>query len=314
MGKIWTMGELLVEIMRPRTSMPLEETGEFIGPFPSGAPAIFADTVSRMGHYAGIIGGVGKDGFGENILRRLIRDGVDCSNVIQCSEKSTAVAFVSYSEDGSRNFIFHIDGTSATECLIPESIASDVDFFHVMGCSLMINELLREKIIETARRFHRNGVNISFDPNIRFELLRGDNIHSIIGPLLEYVSILMPGKEELLCVSGKNDPDEAYKHLLKTFGISLVVMKKGKSGCRVYSPNQQIDILAPTVKEVDPTGAGDCFDAAFLCSLIENKSLEECARIASAIGALNAMKFGPMEGDFSPILVNEMKSKTKLLH
>jgi len=59
MCEIWTMGEMLVEIMRPKAGMQLFEPGEFVGPFPSGAPTIFIDTVARLKHSAGIFGGVG---------------------------------------------------------------------------------------------------------------------------------------------------------------------------------------------------------------------------------------------------------------
>ena len=76
------MGEILVEIMRPKHDMSFNKCGDFLGPFPSGAPTIFADTVARLGHSAGIIGSVGKDGFGENILNRLKKDGVNCENVV----------------------------------------------------------------------------------------------------------------------------------------------------------------------------------------------------------------------------------------
>ena len=85
MPSIWTMGEILVEIMRPRPDMPLSEPGEFLGPYPSGVPAIFIDAVARLGREAGItggiVGGVGQDGFGRAVLDRLQADGVDCSNV-----------------------------------------------------------------------------------------------------------------------------------------------------------------------------------------------------------------------------------------
>jgi sugar/nucleoside kinase (ribokinase family) len=54
------------------------------------------------------------------------------------------------------------------------------------------------------------------------------------------------------------------------------------------------------VREVDPTGAGDCFDAGFLCGLLEGRDLHQSARIAAAAGALNARAFGPMEGRISP--------------
>ncbi len=128
------MGEMLVEIMRPKPNVPFSESGEFLGPFPSGAPAIFADTVAKLGHSAGIIGSVGADGFGENILKRLKQDGVNCENVLVIPEKPTAVAFVTYSNDGSRKYIFYIDGTSATKTMaIPKELIHKADFFHIMG-------------------------------------------------------------------------------------------------------------------------------------------------------------------------------------
>ena len=56
-AEIWTMGELLVEVMRPRRGMSLSQAAEFLGPFPSGATGIFIDTVARLGHSAAIISG-----------------------------------------------------------------------------------------------------------------------------------------------------------------------------------------------------------------------------------------------------------------
>ena len=57
-----------------------------------------------------------------------------------------------------------------------------------------------------------------------------------------------------------------------------------------------VEVPAYLVDEVDPTGAGDSFDAGFLCGLLEGLSLKGCAEVASAAGALNAGAFGPMEG------------------
>ena len=65
---IWTMGEMIVEIMRDKVDQPLDKAGVFLGPYPSGAPAIFIDTAARLGQKAGIISGVGCDDFGKNLL------------------------------------------------------------------------------------------------------------------------------------------------------------------------------------------------------------------------------------------------------
>ena len=63
------------------------------------------------------------------------------------------------------------------------------------------------------------------------------------------------------------------------------------------------------VEQVDATGAGDSYDAAFLCGLAEGKSLKEAAQMGAAAGALNAAAFGPMEGNISPETVAEMIRK-----
>ena len=117
---VWIMGELLVEIMRPRAGMTLGEQGTFLGPFPSGAPGIFIDTVARLGHSAAIVSGVGDDDFGRCILDRLQADGVNTDLVQVIPGRSTAVAFVTYFEDGSRKFIFHWDGTPAVMARVPD--------------------------------------------------------------------------------------------------------------------------------------------------------------------------------------------------
>ena len=48
-GRLLVVGEALVEIMRPRPGMPLDAPGPFVGPFPSGAPAIAAHAAARAG-------------------------------------------------------------------------------------------------------------------------------------------------------------------------------------------------------------------------------------------------------------------------
>jgi sugar/nucleoside kinase (ribokinase family) len=95
--------------------------------------------------------------------------------------------------------------------------------------------------------------------------------------------------------------------------MEFVALKKGDQGCTVYSRSQKIDCAPYRIEPVDPTGAGDCFDAAFLCGLLENKSLEVCAKMASAAGALNTMKLGPMEGDISVECLNKLVGHEQLL-
>ena len=111
MPEIITMGEAIVEIMRAELDSPLNEPGLFKGPYPSGAPAIFIDTVARLGHTSAIVSGVGRDDFGDLLLTRLKKDGVDTSMILTDDRASTGCAFVMYESSGDRKFIFHIGNT-----------------------------------------------------------------------------------------------------------------------------------------------------------------------------------------------------------
>lgn len=307
MAEIWTMGEMLVEIMRPRTEIPLYQAGEFLGPYPSGAPAIFIDTVARLGHTAGIIGGVSEDDFGRCLLERLQKDGVNTRYVEVMPNQSTAVAFVTYFEDGSRKFIFHIDGTPASRAHFPETAFGEAArYFHVMGCSLMINDAFRAEIFKAVESFFNAGARISFDPNIRPELLKGRNLTDVVGPVLERCAVLLPGEAELKLLSGSQDLERSIETLFGNPTLEIIVLKRGKQGASLYTRDRVLDIPAFQIQEVDPTGAGDCFDAGFLCGLIEERSLEECVKIAAAAGALNAAAFGPMEGEINRKTVLEL--------
>lgn len=301
MIEIWAMGELLAEVMRPRAGLPLGDVGPFTGPLPSGAPGIFIDTVARLGRSGGIISGVGVDEFGQAILERLERDGVHVELIEVVPDRPTGVAFIAYADDGSRSYVFHWDGTAAVAAKVPPpEIAAGACFFHVMGCSLMPNAGFAQRIVETAEQFADAGARISFDPNLRAELSTEQAIAEIVAPILQLSSILMPGATELLMLGGAGSLDASAATLMRRHDLEMVVVKLGARGCVLYTDDRRIEVPAFDVVEVDPTGAGDCFDAAFLCALLDGQPPEEALRWGAAAGALNAAAFGPMEGRIDP--------------
>jgi len=75
--KVATLGEILVEIVAEERGHGFRQPVQLVGPFPSGAPAIFIDQVAKLGQACGIISCVGDDDFGWLNLKRLGDDGVD---------------------------------------------------------------------------------------------------------------------------------------------------------------------------------------------------------------------------------------------
>lgn len=297
------MGELLVEIMRPHEDIPLYEPDYFRGPFPSGAPGIFISTAARLGHSTAIISGVGNDDFGKNILTRLKHDGVDVSRVIISDDGHTGVAFVTYFNNGDRKFLFYMDNSPCVKAKAPENMAGleDAKYMHIMGCSLMADVNFAREIVKTMNMLKSNGVKISFDPNIRLEMLKDKAVFDLLQEVLQNSSVLMPGVSELKMFTGKNNIDDAVKSVFSNKNLEILVLKNGSEGSKVFTKNG-LEVSQPVFKIIqeDPTGAGDSYDAAFICGLAEGKSLSQAAQMGAAAGALNAASFGPMEGKINP--------------
>ncbi len=294
-----SLGELLVEIMRKELDQPLDKPADFVGPFPSGAPAIFVDALARLGRPVGFVGVVGNDDFGKCIMDRFKRDGVDSACVKVMDGQATAVAFVMYFSDGGRKFLFHIPYAAAGQ-LNPDHVDPEyfrpAKFLHLMGSALSVNEGSREACYKAMKLVKGSGGKITFDPNLRPELMSIAKIREICQPVLENCDIVMPSGEEARMLAGVGGTaDDACKKLLAQ-GPSIVTLKRGEQGSVIYTRDEKLVVPSFRVREVDPTGAGDCFDAAFVFGLLERWDLEKAARFANAVGALATTKKGPMEG------------------
>src|ERR1700679_3434617 len=108
MKSILTIGEILVEIMATEKGNGFLEPLKLVGPFPSGAPAIFIDQAARFGQPSAIMGCVGNADFAPINLTRLRNDGVDVTGVRVDPEIATGSAFVRYRPDGSRAFVYNL--------------------------------------------------------------------------------------------------------------------------------------------------------------------------------------------------------------
>lgn len=300
-----SLGELLVEIIAAKKGQPLSKVGQFTGPYPSGAPAIFIDTIAQLGATAGFIGTVGNDDFGKCILDRLKKDGVDLTYVRVSNNLSTGTAFNVYEPDGNRTFIFHLRDSASGQISTPqidEKYISSAKWLHVMGSSLCINKKWNEAIKNAIKIAKRSNINLSFDPNIRRELLPLEEIRKICEPVLRGCDLLLPNSIEVEMLTGVKDINKAC-HALINRGIKTIVLKQEKQGCTIFTRKKKIKIGRFEVREVDPTGAGDCFDAAFVFALLRRWSLKRAGVFANAVGALSVTRQGPMSLDVERVKV-----------
>ena len=296
--RIACIGDLLVEIMRPEVGDPLDKPGIFLGPYPSGASGIFIDAIARLGLEALFIGAVGNDDFGSLIINRLQDDGVDISHIKIMDNYATGAAFVTYFNDGSRKFIFHL-ARAATGQILPEQIdtgyLTDLSYLHIIGSTLSTNENCAEACFKAIDYTLQKGGKISFDPNFRPELISGKEVKDLLEPVIRKSHIIFPTEGEISVLTGEKDLDKACKKIFN-MGPEIVAIKQDKLGSTVVTKDEKNYVPAFDVEEVDPTGAGDCYCAGFLAGFLRGLSLQETAEFANAVGALAVTKKGPMEG------------------
>lgn len=297
MKTVVTLGEILVEIMATRRGQSFRAPGELVGPFPSGAPAIFIDQVARLGQPCGMIGCVGDDDFGGLNVERLRADGVDVSAIAVHPDVPTGHAFVTYEDSGERHFVFNIRHSASGHIRLTEAatrLLSRADHFHVMGTSL-ISPAVMEAMRAAIRAVKDRGGTVSFDPNSRKELARGSDLAAFTDDILAVSDLVMPSGSELRFLTGIANEGEAIAALLDR-GVAAVVMKRGAAGASYHDRDGRIECPSFAVEEIDPTGAGDCFGATFVVCRLRGMPVAESLRFANASGAHKVRHLGPMEG------------------
>lgn len=297
MKKIVVIGEVLVEIMADTPGEGFRATQPLTGPFPSGAPAIFADQAAKLGQPIGIISAVGDDDFGRINLDRLTKDGVDVSAVHIDDDRPTGSAFVRYRTDGSRDFVFNIKHSASGrvhKTPAVDMLLASADHLHVMGSSLSSNEFVNLNL-EAAEAIKARGGTLSFDPNLRKEILSAPGMGGAMARIVALTDLFLPSGKELALLTKAKDDAGAIAELMAQ-GVQAIVHKNGSEGARYYDAKGSVAVRAFPVEEIDPTGAGDCFGAAFTSLWLRGTPAPEALRIAVAAGALAVTRRGPMEG------------------
>ncbi|MEX0277477.1 MAG: carbohydrate kinase family protein [Ruegeria sp.] len=299
LGPTICIGEILAEIVVTSMGEGFDQPLPMIGPFPSGAPAIFIDQCARMGGSAAIVGAVGVDDFGRMNLTRLQDDGVDVSGVIISPDHPTGTAFVRYRPDGDRDFVFNLWTSAAGQLRWNDKVDDVVSrggHLHIMGTAVG-NGTVWPIVERAVYIIKQRGGSVSLDPNLRKELNGDADVKTM--DVIKMTDLLLPSGNELYHAAGLSSDVDEKTAVAKLFasGVSEIAIKRGENGSSCYESDGTIThASAFGVTEVDPTGAGDCFGGAYVAARRLGLTTDEALTYANAAGALNVTQKGPMEG------------------
>jgi sugar/nucleoside kinase (ribokinase family) len=264
---------------------------------PGGGVANLAVALGRWGHRVGFSGRVGADALGA-LLRKTLEDAHVDTSRLNSDFPPTTMAIVSLDAQGDRSFDFLWQGTSCAGlpvALVASDRSSLPRIFHFSTVS-MCEPVGFANNLASARSHKNAGVAVSFDPNFRPRLWPELNrARQAILEGLALADIVKISEEEVAFALGEpaGDPLEQAKRLRQKFAAPLLFVTLGPQGCLWNSGGEWGRQVPPPVKVVDTTGAGDCFMAGVLHSLLAlGKTPEQVSPAEAAALAAFGVKTG----------------------
>ncbi len=281
MPQIIALGEVLIDFFGEKRK-GLKESANFIKCF-GGAPANYAVACSRLGIDVAVLASISKDIFGEFLIETLKREKVDTS-LIQRTDKKTSLAWVALNEKGKPDFSFFWENTSNTDFKkehLKKSWFKKVKIFHF--CSLLLMApISRKALFKALELAKKNKLIISFNANLRKDLIRKDTLYWV-KKVLGYTTVFLASEDELYLVTGEKNMDKA----VEKFKIEKVIITRGEKGSILYEKDKKIIVPAFKVKAIDTVGAGDAFSAGISFGLLKGYQSEKLLQFANAVAALS---------------------------
>lgn len=300
MVDIVTLGELLIDFVPTISGVSLTEAPAF-KKAPGGAPANVAAGLAKLGVSCAFLGKVGDDPFG-HFLEMVLHDlGVDTQSMVFSQEARTALAFVSLTADGEREFMFYRH-PSADMLYTPDEVDHDLikhaSIFHFGSISL-ISEPSRSATLAALDTAHENNVLISYDPNLRMALWpSAAAAKKGMLSVWEKADLIKVSEDELAFLTGLEDIEEAVKALWHE-NLKLLVVTLGKAGCQYFTHDFKGVVEGVKVTAIDTTGAGDGFVAGILKGLHDHPEawhdehlLWDVCLYANVVGAITTTQRG----------------------
>lgn len=291
MARVIALGEVLIDF----TPAGKSERGRMLYECnPGGAPANMLSCLSQFGHDCRMIGCVGADAFGEEIIRTVAAAGIDCRYMMKSKTAPTTLAVVSLSDDGDRSFSFYRD-SGADVSIAPEDITEDmlegVSLVHVGSLSLT-HEPVRSATMKLLDLAKRKGVFISYDPNYRPLLWKSaEQAKTGMKSLLPLADIVKVSDEEAVFLTGEENLDAAARRLLEeNANLRILFLTRGAQGSSYYLPGGESGTVPGLAgaQIVDTTGAGDYFFGGAVSRMLE----EDFGRAFTARAAEAACRRG----------------------
>lgn len=254
------------------------------GSFNGGKGANQAAAAAALGAESYLVGAVGQDQNGQEMLQALNGLHVHTDYVLETPEAQTGLSAIFTMPGGS---YIGTNVLGANQCITPDMVrnALDAQPFHMV---LMQLEMPLETVYRTHELARERGLRVILDagPAKRIDLSR-----------LKGIYMISPNEAETEALCGIMPADEASvqaaaQAIYREAQPQYVLLKLGGRGAYLYDGREGRSFPAFHVHCVDSTGAGDTFTTALMMKICQGFTLPQAIRYASAAAGLCVSRKG----------------------
>lgn len=289
--KILVVGSINMDMICTANRLPNNGetvTGLSFSTAAGGKGANQAVQAARLGADVTMVGKVGCDSFGRELVEGMRADGINVTHIMTDTAASTGVADIQIetTDKGAENRILVIPGANGQ--LTPADVEFLRDEISRYDCVILQNEIPEEVNIRVAEIAHGAGIPVMLNP------APSRPIPERLASLLTYAS---PNEHEAQDMTGYDPADESEREkalcALHGMGIKNMLITLGSRGC-LYSDGERV-ILSPSVnsgKVVDPTAAGDSFIGAFCYAVSSGMDIDAALAFANRTASITVCGMG----------------------
>ncbi len=262
--------------------------GEHFVSVSGGKGANQAVAAARYGGQVSLVGRLGSDVFGDELLAALHADAIDTQYITRDADTPSGVALIVVDHNGD-NCITVAPGANA--CLSVVDVARAIDAMLPADVLLLQLEIPLETVRHAAALAHAQGIPVVLNPAPALPL---------DAALLRMITVFTPNATEAAFYTGIPVDDEASARMaaqkLLAMGVGAAVITIGAAGA-YYCDHDGCDGVVEGVKvdAIDSTAAGDVFNGVLSVLLAEGTGLAGAVRQANTAAALSVTRYGAQD-------------------
>ncbi len=252
-----------------------------------------AIAAARQGASVAYVGALGDDSAGRSFRELWARENVDDRHVTTHPTAPTGLYFVDHGPNG-HVFSYLRAGSAASLCGprdLPLDFVRSAKVVQASGISQAISASACDAVFEAFAVARASGVTTAYDTNLRLKLWPLTRARAIIHAACAMADIVLPGFDDATQLTGLSEPD-AIADFYLSLGAKIVALTLGHEGSLVATSQRRQRFVPIKVDAIDATGAGDCYDGAFLAEYVRTGDPFVAAAYANVAAALSTLGYG----------------------